>query len=423
MKSTHKTAIHKTCNISSHDMHEGAKEQSVIKANNSARNQWSLNTKHSQSASGNHRSMIFWCDNQPTITIQWSSGAMTQPSTTSTIALDLSGATTQPADHNASSIRAPIKFRLNISWYWKLAIAKRCRLNKSIRQRFAFALKIQQMACAMIKNQEIATVILNQLLQDSSRSVVELEKKPAVTIQQRRKFSSDTNSAATQIHLRRRLHLLHENSDFPTRNRILCTGNFTRENSKRSPTRTSRISRCNGQIEEMAPSAPRTRAAAALRMKQIALYNQDRTIRRLRAQLATERRGLAATKKELEETRVALEASHKAIAGLTEIGLSMSKKIEKMKVKQQLTKANHAECHQKFQARIHEAEDSMQAQHLLIEALVDEKDSLLQTIHGLQEANNAPAPFDGELEEEPEEEPEEEEIGDIPLGEGEIDDE
>ncbi|KZV55159.1 hypothetical protein F511_27508 [Dorcoceras hygrometricum] len=56
-------------------------------------------------------------------------------------------------------------------------------------------------------------------------------------------------------------------------------------------------------------------------------------------------------------------------------------------------------------------------------ALVDEKDSLLQTIHGLQEANNAPAPFDDDWEEEPEEEPEEEEIEDIPLGEGEIDDE
>ncbi|KZV48042.1 hypothetical protein F511_26453 [Dorcoceras hygrometricum] len=144
----------------------------------------------------------------------------------------------------------------------------------------------------------------------------------------------------------------------------------------------------------MAPSAPRTRAAAALRMKQIALDNQDRTIRRLRAQLATERRGLATTKKELKDTQVALEASHKVIAGLTEIGLSMSKKIERMK-----------------------------AQHLLIEALVDEKDSLLQTIHGLQEANNAPAPFDGDWEEEPEEEQEEEEIEDIPLGEGEIDDE
>ncbi|KZV23859.1 hypothetical protein F511_26853 [Dorcoceras hygrometricum] len=169
----------------------------------------------------------------------------------------------------------------------------------------------------------------------------------------------------------------------------------------------------------MAPSAPRTRVAAALRMKQIALDNQDRTIRRLRAQLATQRRGLAATKKELEETQVALEASHKVIAGLPEIGLIMSKKIEKMKVKKQQVRANHVECHQKFQARIHEAKDSMQAQHLLIEALVDEKDSLLQTIHGLQEANNAPAPFDGDWEEEPEEE----EIEDIPLGEGEIDDE
>ncbi|KZV24345.1 hypothetical protein F511_16917 [Dorcoceras hygrometricum] len=74
----------------------------------------------------------------------------------------------------------------------------------------------------------------------------------------------------------------------------------------------------------------------------------------------------------------------------------MSKKVERMKVKKQQARANHVECHQKFQARIHEAEDSMQAQHLIIEALVDEKDSLLQTIHGLQEANNAPAPFDGD---------------------------
>ncbi|KZV30994.1 hypothetical protein F511_30271 [Dorcoceras hygrometricum] len=171
------------------------------------------------------------------------------------------------------------------------------------------------------------------------------------------------------------------------------------------------------------PFCSRTCAAAALRMKQIALDNQDRTIRRLRAQLATERRGLATLKKELEDTQVALEASHKVIPGLTEIGLSMSKKIEIMMVKKQKVRANHVECHQKFQARIHEAEDSMQAQNLLIEALVDEKDSLLQTIHGLREANNAPAPFDDDCEEEPEEEPEEEEIEDIPLGEGEIDDE
>ncbi|KZV36710.1 hypothetical protein F511_27716 [Dorcoceras hygrometricum] len=151
----------------------------------------------------------------------------------------------------------------------------------------------------------------------------------------------------------------------------------------------------------MAPSAPRTRAAAALRMKQIALDNQSRTIRRLRAQLATERQGLATMKKELEDNQVALEASHKVIAGLTEIGLIMFKKIEKMKVKKQQAKASHVECHQKFQARIQEAEDSMQAQHLIIEAL-EEKDSLIQTIQGLQEANDAPAPFDDEWEEETE---------------------
>ncbi|KZV22026.1 hypothetical protein F511_40405 [Dorcoceras hygrometricum] len=173
----------------------------------------------------------------------------------------------------------------------------------------------------------------------------------------------------------------------------------------------------------MAPSAPRTRAAAALRMKQIALDNQSRMIRRLRAQLATERRGLATMKKELEDTQVVLGASHKIIAGLTEIGLSMSKKIEKMKVKKQQAKSSHVVCHQKFQAHIQEAEDSMQAQHLIIEALVEEKDSLLQTIQGLQEANDAPAPFDDEWEEEPEEHPDEEEIEDIHLGEGEIDDE
>ncbi|KZV16812.1 hypothetical protein F511_18605 [Dorcoceras hygrometricum] len=123
----------------------------------------------------------------------------------------------------------------------------------------------------------------------------------------------------------------------------------------------------------MAPSAPRTRAAAALRLKQIALDNQSSTIRRLRAQLATERRGLATMKKELEDTQVALEASHKVIAGLTEIGLSMSKKMEKMKAKKQQAKESHVVCHQKFQARIQEAEDSMQAQHLIIEALVEEK--------------------------------------------------
>ncbi|KZV21471.1 NB-ARC domain-containing disease resistance protein [Dorcoceras hygrometricum] len=120
------------------------------------------------------------------------------------------------------------------SWYLKLAIAKRCRLNKSIRQRFAFALKTQQMACAMIKpagshsylESAIARFQQAYYLKITSRSVVELEKKPAATqiqqrckptatqIQQRRKFRSDANSAATQIQQRRKLHLLHEKFRF-----------------------------------------------------------------------------------------------------------------------------------------------------------------------------------------------------------------
>ncbi|KZV49955.1 poly(A)-specific ribonuclease PARN [Dorcoceras hygrometricum] len=70
---------------------------------------------HSQSAGGNHRSMIFRCDNLPTITVQLSSGATTQPATTSMIAFPLSGVTTQPVNHAASSTRASIKFSLNIS--------------------------------------------------------------------------------------------------------------------------------------------------------------------------------------------------------------------------------------------------------------------------------------------------------------------
>ncbi|KZV30357.1 adenosine deaminase-like protein [Dorcoceras hygrometricum] len=166
----------------------------------------------------------------------------------------------------------------------------------------------------------------------------------------------------------------------------------------------------------MAPSIPRTRAAAALRMKQIALRNQSRMIRCLRAKLAIERRESAATKKEHETNLVALEASHKTIAGLTEIGLCMSKKFEWMKAKKQHIRESHLECHQKMQARIQAAEDTIQEQHMIIEALVEEKASLLQTIQGLQEDNGAPAPLDDEWEEEPEEEG----LEDISLGEGEI---
>ncbi|KZV34560.1 hypothetical protein F511_27240 [Dorcoceras hygrometricum] len=144
--------------------------------------------------------------------------------------------------------------------------------------------------------------------------------------------------------------------------------------------------------KEMAPSVPRTRAAAVLRMKQIALDDQSRMIRRLRAKLATERRDSAAIKKEHESNQA----------------------------KKQQARESHMECHHKMQARIQEAEDTIQDQHLVIEALVEEKASLLQTIQGLQEDNGAPDPFDDEWEEEPEEDPEEEGLEDFPLGEGEI---
>ncbi|KZV38349.1 hypothetical protein F511_27839 [Dorcoceras hygrometricum] len=202
----------------------------------------------------------------------------------------------------------------------------------------------------------------------------------------------------------------------------------------------------------MAPFFPCIRAAAAIRLKQMSLDNQSRTIGRLRAKLATERRESAATKEGLETkisslerelqiqrcdnhslrntatlyhkvidrrisqlfeakkehktNQVVLEASDKTISGLTEIGLCMTKKIERMKAKKQQATESRMECHQKFQARIHQIEDTIQEKHLIIEALVEEKASLLQTIQGLQEGNGAPAPFDDEWEEEPEEDPE-----------------
>ncbi|KZV49216.1 TRAF-like family protein [Dorcoceras hygrometricum] len=105
----------------------------------------------------------------------------------------------------------------------------------------------------------------------------------------------------------------------------------------------------------MAPSVPPTRAAAVLRMKQIALDNQIRMIRRLRVKLATERRESAAIKKEHESTQVALDALHTTIVRLIEIGLFMSKKIERMKAKKRQTRDIHQKFHHKWQARIQAA--------------------------------------------------------------------
>ncbi|KZV44733.1 hypothetical protein F511_37949 [Dorcoceras hygrometricum] len=173
----------------------------------------------------------------------------------------------------------------------------------------------------------------------------------------------------------------------------------------------------------MAPFVPRTRAAAAIRLKQIALENQSHTIKRLRAKLATERRESAAIKEELENKVSSLERdlqlqrcdNHSLRNTLTLYHKDIDRRIS------QLVEAKKE--HKSNQAHIQEDEDTIQEQHLIIEALVEEKDSLLQTIQGLQEYNDAPAPFDDEWEEEPEEEPEEEGLEDITVGEGEIVDE
>ncbi|KZV47937.1 pleiotropic drug resistance protein 3-like [Dorcoceras hygrometricum] len=154
-------------------------------------------------------------------------------------------------------------------------------------------------------------------------------------------------------------------------------------------------------------SVPRTRAVVALRMKQMAIANQSRTIRRLSAKLATERRESAANKEGLETKVSSLERelqiqrcdNHSQRNTVTlyhkDIDRRISQmKIERMKAKKQQARESHMECHQKFQARIQEAEDTIQEQHLIIEALVEEKSSILQTIQGLQEDNGANDPLD-----------------------------
>ncbi|KZV25884.1 pleiotropic drug resistance protein 4-like [Dorcoceras hygrometricum] len=84
---------------------------------------------------------------------------------------------------------------------------------------------------------------------------------------------------------------------------------------------------------------------------------------------------LVEAKKEYKSKQVALEASHTTIAGLTEIDLCMSKKIERMKVKKQQIRDSHLDFHKKLQARIQETEDMIQEQQLTIEALIEEKAS------------------------------------------------
>ncbi|KZV36013.1 Glycine-rich RNA-binding protein [Dorcoceras hygrometricum] len=174
----------------------------------------------------------------------------------------------------------------------------------------------------------------------------------------------------------------------------------------------------------MAPSVPRTRAAAALRTKQISIDNQSRTIRRLRVQLATERRGLATIKKEHESTHYNTKVFQNETmkSGKKEIKKSVvhDKHIPSILfISLQLPIVNYLHSMKTSEPKAQQRPKIRSKQHLIIEALVEEKDSLLQTIQGLQEANGAPAHFDDEWEEEPEEE----EIEEIPVGEGEIVDE
>ncbi|KZV39700.1 cytokinin dehydrogenase 5 [Dorcoceras hygrometricum] len=193
---------------------------------------------------------------------------------------------------------------------------------------------------------------------------------------------------------------------------------------------------------EMAPFVPRTRATAAIRMKQIILDNQSRTIRCFRAKLATKRRESAAMKEGLENKLSSLERElqlqrcdnhslrnmvtmyHKdidhRISQLVE-AKKEHKKIERMKAKKQQAREGHLECHQKLQAHIQQTESTIQEKQLTIETLMEENTSLLQTIHGLQEDNGVP--FDDEWKEESKEDLEEEGLEGIPVGEGEIVDE
>ncbi|KZV17901.1 nonribosomal peptide synthetase 3-like [Dorcoceras hygrometricum] len=47
-----------------------------------------------------------------------------------------------------------------------------------------------------------------------------------------------------------------------------------------------------------------------------------------------------------------------------------------MKAKKQQARESHMECHHKMQARIQEAEDTIQEQHLVIEALATEEETV-----------------------------------------------
>ncbi|KZV25346.1 pentatricopeptide repeat-containing protein mitochondrial [Dorcoceras hygrometricum] len=87
----------------------------------------------------------------------------------------------------------------------------------------------------------------SQLTISSRRSVVELERKAAATqTQQRRKFSRDANSAEATSSSPRSFRI-----QVPRRETRFLNRELHPRNSEGTLTRTSQISRCNGQIEEI----------------------------------------------------------------------------------------------------------------------------------------------------------------------------
>ncbi|KZV36764.1 glycine--tRNA ligase 1, mitochondrial-like [Dorcoceras hygrometricum] len=144
---------------------------------------------------------------------------------------------------------------------------------------------------------------------------------------------------------------------------------------------------------------PRTRAAAVLRKKQIALDNQSRMIRRLRAKLATDRRESTAIKEGLENKVSSLERelqllrcdNHSLRNTVTLYHKDIDRRISQLVEAKKEHKSNQI---------------ALEASHTTIAGLTEIGPSRGESYPtpnnpSLQEDNGAPAPFDDECEEDP----------------------
>ncbi|KZV37083.1 hypothetical protein F511_16349 [Dorcoceras hygrometricum] len=87
-------------------MHEQGYQESLVDKKKSTTTQLCIS---------HHHLVIFRCDDSADHhKAVWYSGTTTQPATTSKTALDLSGAMTQPADHNVQKNSALKGIRLNM---------------------------------------------------------------------------------------------------------------------------------------------------------------------------------------------------------------------------------------------------------------------------------------------------------------------